>query len=183
MINVVNDMRDHPHADPDDQGPGSGSRPGPAPRPLVVQVDAGFRALFSAVDTALDAAASRLGINRTDLRCLEVLDRRGPSSSGVLAEAVQLSPAAVTKVVDRLVAMGYVERARDETDRRRVVLRTTEIERRRRQEVFVPLVVGGFELLAELSDDELRLLRSVLERATALNRAHAARLAAGDDPG
>ncbi len=150
------------------------------PRPLVVAVDRAFRELFSAVDTALDAAAARLGVNRTDLRCLEVLDRRGPLPAGAVAEAAGLSPAAVTKIVDRLVALGYVERTRDAADRRRVVVATTDHERALRREVFLPLVRDGMRLLGERSDDELALLRSVVERSTALNRAHAARLADAD---
>jgi DNA-binding MarR family transcriptional regulator len=147
-----------------------------------VDVDRAFRELFSAVDTALDAAAARLGINRTALRCLEVLDRRGPLPAGALADAVELSAAAVTKIVDRLVAMGYVERVRDASDRRRVVVGTTDRERELRREVFVPLVMDGMRLLDGCSDDELHLLRSVLKRSTALNQEHAARLAR-DDPG
>lgn len=177
-------MRDDPQPDPDpgaaSSGPGQGG--GTPVRPLVVAVDRAFRELFSAVDTALDAAAARLGINRTDLRCLEVLDRRGPLPAGALADAVELSAAAVTKIVDRLVAVGYAERVRDTADRRRVVVRTTDRERARRQEVFMPLVADGMRLLDGCSDDELRLLRSVLERSTTLNRRHAARLG-GEGPG
>lgn len=143
----------------------------------MAEVDRAFRELFSAVDTALDAAAAQLGINRTDLRCLEVLDRRGPVTAGTLADAAGLSGAAVTKIVDRLVGIGYAERTRDSSDRRRVVVQTTDRERQRRQEVFMPLVIDGMAVLGELTDDELRLLRSVLERSVEVNRRHAARLA------
>jgi DNA-binding MarR family transcriptional regulator len=118
-----------------------------------------------------------MGINRTDLRCLEVLDRRGPLPAGALAEAVGLSAAAMTKIVNRLVAVGYVERVSDPSDRRRVVVRTTAREHEARRRVFIPLVMEGMRLLDERSDEELRLLRSVLEQSTALNRAHAGRLA------
>jgi DNA-binding MarR family transcriptional regulator len=174
-------MRDDPQPDPDAVGTARGSPPAGAGRPLVIEVDRAFRELFSAVDTALDAAAAHLGINRTDLRCLEVLDRLGPLPAGALAEAVALSAAAVTKIVDRLVALGYVERSRDPVDRRRVVVQTTDLERARRREVFMPLVVDGMRLLAEHTDDDLRLLRSVLDRSTALNRAHVARLTGPPD--
>lgn len=169
-------MRDDPQPDPEDGSRAQGSPPAGAGRPLVVEVDRAFRELFSAVDTGLDAAAEHLGINRTDLRCLEVLDRLGPMPAGALAGAVALSAAAVTKIVDRLVALGYVERTRDPVDRRRVVVQTTELERTRRRDVFMPLVVDGMRLLAEHTDDDLRLLRSVLERSAELNRAHVARL-------
>ncbi|HEX6255545.1 MAG TPA: MarR family transcriptional regulator [Euzebyales bacterium] len=169
-------MRDDPEPIPETPAAGSGWDPTSDVRPLVVAVDRAFRELFSAVDTALDGAAARMGINRTDLRCLEVLDRRGPLSAGALADAIGLSAAAVTKIVDRLVATGYVERVSDPSDRRRVVVRTTEREHQVRRGVFLPLVSDGMRLLDECSDEELRLLRAVLERSTALNRAHAGRL-------
>lgn len=170
-------MRDDPRPDPEAPSGAQGSPPaGAGARPLVVEVDRAFRDLFSAVDAGLDAAADALGINRTDLRCLEVLDRRGPLPAGALAAAAALSAAAVTKIVDRLVALGYVERSRDPVDRRRVVLQTTELERARRRDVFLPLVIDGMRLLAQHTDDDLRLLRSVLERSAELNRTHVARL-------
>lgn len=173
-------MRDDPQPDPEAVPEGPGSSPTGDVRPLVVEVDHAFRELYSAVDTALDAAAATLGINRTDLRCVEVLDRVGPVAAGALAETLALSPAAVTKIVDRLVAVGYVERSPDPQDRRRVVVRTTALERERRRTVFLPLVAAGMQVLSACSDDELRLLRSVLQRSTEVNRAHVDRLTGGD---
>jgi len=47
---------------------------------------------------------------------------RGPRSVGQLAEAVGVSPPAVTQLVDRLVEHGLVERRHDEKDRRMVLV-------------------------------------------------------------
>ena len=47
---------------------------------------------------------------------------RGPHSVGQLAEAVGVSPPAVTQLVDRLVEHGIVERRHDEKDRRMVLV-------------------------------------------------------------
>jgi len=47
---------------------------------------------------------------------------RGPRSVGQLAEAVGVSPPAVTQLVDRLVEHGIVERRHDEKDRRMVLV-------------------------------------------------------------
>jgi DNA-binding MarR family transcriptional regulator len=47
---------------------------------------------------------------------------RGPHSVGQLAEAVGVSPPAVTQLVDRLVEHGIVERRHDEKDRRIVLV-------------------------------------------------------------
>jgi DNA-binding MarR family transcriptional regulator len=146
-----------------------------------MQVDASLRALHTAVETFIDAAAQRYGVNRNDQHCLELLDRRGPLTAGQLAEAAGLSAAAVTKVVDRLLAAGYVQRIRDQNDRRQVIIATTEAEQHLAREVFAPLVLDGFRLLSELSDDQLQVLNDVAERAAALNLEHAERLRQSTD--
>jgi DNA-binding MarR family transcriptional regulator len=132
--------------------------------------------MHAAVESFIDAAAHRYGINRNDQRCLELLDRRGPMTAGQLAEAAGLSAAAVTKVVDRLLAVGYVERVRSADDRRRVIIATTAAERQLAREVFAPIVADGVRMLSELTDDQLRLLHAVIRRAAALNTAHAERV-------
>jgi DNA-binding MarR family transcriptional regulator len=166
---MVKDIREGPDPPPEDSGT-------PPVRPLVVQVNASMRGLHTAVELFIDAAAQRYGVNRNDQRCLELLDRQGPLTAGQLAQAAGLSAAAVTKVVDRLLDAGYVRRIRSESDRRQVIIATTEAEQRLAREVFAPLVVDGYRLLSELTDDELRVLDDVVQRATALNIAHAERL-------
>jgi DNA-binding MarR family transcriptional regulator len=142
----------------------------------VLEVDAAFRALHSAVDTFVAAAADRYGVNRNDQHCLELLDRRGPLTAGELAEASGLSAAAVTKVVDRLLAAGYVRRTRAENDRRRVIIATTDAEQRLAREVFGPLVADGIRMLSELTDEQLQMLRDLLLRSAELNMKHTERL-------
>jgi DNA-binding MarR family transcriptional regulator len=148
---------------------------------LAFEVDQAFRAMHSAVGAFVDAAAERFGINRNDQRCLEILERLGPLTAGQLAGAAALSAAAVTKIVDRLVAAGYVVRDADDTDRRRVVIRTTDVERELQREVFAPLVREGLALFTELTDEQLRFLLTVVRRATAINEAHTRRLRATTD--
>jgi DNA-binding MarR family transcriptional regulator len=170
---LVEDMRADDDASSERR---DGHRAAPVPRPLVQQVDEAFRALHAAVEMFIDSAAQCYGINRNDQRCLELLDRRGPLTAGQLADAAGLSAAAVTKVVDRLLAVGYVERVRSDDDRRRVIIVTTPAERRIAREVFAPIVADGFQMLSELTDDELRLLHDVVRRATEVNTAHAERV-------
>jgi DNA-binding MarR family transcriptional regulator len=97
-------------------------------------------------------------------------------TAGALADAAGLSAAAVTKVVDRLTGLGYVERARPPQDRRQVIITTTAAEQRLAREVFGPLVRDGLRLLAELPDDDLETMLGVLRRAADLNAGHAERV-------
>jgi DNA-binding MarR family transcriptional regulator len=90
------------------------------------------------------------------LNVLTLLEAHGPLSMSHLAEALDISVASVTGVVDRMEKRGLVERRRDADDRRVVLVhpaaggRTvfSEIDTRRRR--------GLARLLEQLSDDDLR---------------------------
>jgi DNA-binding MarR family transcriptional regulator len=89
------------------------------------------------------------------LNVLTLLEAHGPLAMSRLAEALDISVASVTGVVDRMEKRGLVERRRDSEDRRVVLVhpaagaRTVfgEIDDRRRR--------GLGKLLEHLSDDEL----------------------------
>jgi DNA-binding MarR family transcriptional regulator len=70
-----------------------------------------------------DALAERLGMNATDLRALELVLAEPGLSPGRLAERSSLTTGAITGVLDRLEAAGFVERRPDPADRRRVAVR------------------------------------------------------------
>jgi DNA-binding Lrp family transcriptional regulator len=67
-------------------------------------------------------ASEALGLAPADLVCMCLLQLHGPATPGRLAKMTGLSTGAVTGVVDRLERAGYVTRARDPTDRRRVIV-------------------------------------------------------------
>src|SRR5882724_2561983 len=68
------------------------------------------------------AVAERVGLGATDLKCLDLLLRLGPLPAGELADKSGLTTGAITGVIDRLERAGYVIRASDLSDRRRVVV-------------------------------------------------------------
>ena len=49
---------------------------------------------------------------------LATVDREGPLTLGDLAQREHVAPPSITKAVDKLAGMGFVERRADETDRR-----------------------------------------------------------------
>jgi DNA-binding MarR family transcriptional regulator len=68
--------------------------------------------------------ATRLGLNATDLKCLDLLRQtQTPLTAANLAALTGLTGGAITGVADRLEAAGFVERVRDRADRRRWELR------------------------------------------------------------
>jgi DNA-binding MarR family transcriptional regulator len=142
---------------------------------------------FGAAADAVDAAAADvLGINRTDLRILGAVVH-GPMSAGQVAEAVGLSPAAVTTAIQRLVASGYLTREPDPADRRRAVVDLTPTARRTAQRIYGPVGEAGAAELQRFTAAELAVIADFLERGRALQLAQAGRIRrmtgdAGDAP-
>ena len=85
-----------------------------------------MRANQRATDVVDDLVCQLLGVNRTDARCLDILDQQGSMSAGDLAEASRLTTGAITAVIDRLERAGYARRVPDPSDRRRVLVEPTE---------------------------------------------------------
>jgi len=66
-----------------------------------------------------------LGISAPRLSALSVLVFGGPRRIGELADAEQVEPPTMTRLVDGMEGDGYVVRAADPEDRRAVVVRAT----------------------------------------------------------
>src|SRR5437763_14557797 len=105
-------------------------------RELIQELRREVRRAQVAVATRDHAIAERLGINATDHRCLDVLHQRGPTAAGALADALHLSPSAVTTVIDRLAALRYVRRVPGREDRRQVLVELTPLLLRRARELY-----------------------------------------------
>lgn len=69
--------------------------------------------------------AERLGLNVTDLKCLEVAyyDEVQPVTPGRLSKVMRLSPSSITTSLKRLEKAGLIKRETDPTDGRRILLR------------------------------------------------------------
>lgn len=68
------------------------------------------------------AVADFMGCHPTDQECIDLLDWTGPLTAGEIGGHLGLSSGAVTGLLDRLEAAGWVRRERDPDDRRRVVV-------------------------------------------------------------
>jgi DNA-binding MarR family transcriptional regulator len=123
------------------------------------------------------AAADRIGINNTDLNCLNILSFSGHMTAGELAKATGLTTASITGVVDRLEEAGFVRRERDSRDRRRVVVRLS-LDKAVKDvaSVFAPMLRDWREMAARYSDDELRLIVDFYGRVEQVFRKHLIRL-------
>ena len=103
------------------------------------------------------------GISPTQLRALTVAEDAGPCSLGVLADGMGISTSSASRLVDRLIAAGVLDRRQSDLSRREVVLQVTPRGKRllRRHEESRRAVFG--ELLRRMSDAEVRALIRGLE--------------------
>src|ERR1700740_2208732 len=104
-------------------------------------------------------AADRLGINHTDLHCLNIIENSGGLSAGKLAAQSGLTAGAVTGVIDRLERAGLACRVSDPSDRRRVNVKVTPAFYRRAEPIWGPLAADWHTMLAgRFTTQELRLI-------------------------
>jgi DNA-binding MarR family transcriptional regulator len=136
----------------------------------------------AAADAVDEAAALAFGVNRTDLRILAAV-AGGPRTAGQVAAAVQLSPAAATTAIQRLVARGHLTRETDPEDRRRAVVALTASARELVDRIYGPLGEAGTALLRRWSAAELELIADFLERGRAMQLAQAERIRGMAAPG
>ena len=141
-----------------------------------------MQALSADIDLLDQAAADRFGVNRTDLRCLDLLGRRGPLTAGQLAEAAGLSTGAATTAIDRLERAGYARRRGDPADRRRVVVEFTDAGRYRSGGIFEGLLGAFGTLLEPYSDHDLALIRDFLASSRVLIAQYAAAVRTAQPP-
>jgi DNA-binding MarR family transcriptional regulator len=150
----------------------------PTKRDLIHELIAATRASQVATDKMDEAGSRALGVNRTDGRCLDVIQQTGRIGAGDLAERAGLTSGSVTAVIDRLEAKGLVRRVADPADRRRVLLETTELMERRATELWGPLAHRGIPQLERLSIAEIETVIGYMRVATELNETRAAEVRA-----
>jgi DNA-binding MarR family transcriptional regulator len=131
-------------------------------------VGSGMQALQSVVDTYDEAAAVVLGVNRTDLRCLELLFQDGQSTPGALGPALALTTGSVTAMLDRLEKRGHLTRSADPSDRRKTLVRIADATKARLWDLYGPFVTEGGAIIEGYSATELELLTDFLRRSREL---------------
>jgi DNA-binding MarR family transcriptional regulator len=123
------------------------------------------------------AVAERLGMNSTDLECLDHI-LRGPVTAGRLAKLTGLTTGAITGVIDRLERIGLARRESDPSDRRKTAVRALPAAPERIAPLFEPMERAAMGVLSKYRDDELALILNFLVRVrdaalTAMAELHA----------
>lgn len=107
--------------------------------------------------------ATALGLSLPEFAALNLIDLEGPATTGRVAEVTGLSAPATTRLVDRLVARGFVERVPDGADRRRVLVARTEAWTQEIDRMVEPHRVAMRGVLADFDPSERAVIRRYLE--------------------
>ena len=135
-----------------------------------------------AVDLFDERLSAFLGTNRTDGRCLGIIEKYKSMSAGQLANESGLTTGAVTAVIDRLEAAGYVRRFRDPVDRRKIWIECTEELRAIVTEIFGYYDVIGPAMMQSFDAAQLAGILAFLRIGTRVNEEMAAGLTENTKP-
>jgi DNA-binding MarR family transcriptional regulator len=129
-------------------------------------------------DSAFDnLAAEHLGLNRTDLHCINIIENSGGLTAGELAAQAGLTTGAVTGVVDRLERAGFARRVADPADRRRVKVEVTPKWYSRADRIWGPMAADWASRLGgRFTAEELEQVIEFLRATNELTREHVERL-------
>ncbi|WP_372886799.1 homoprotocatechuate degradation operon regulator HpaR [Shimia sp.] len=108
------------------------------------------------------------GVTEQQWRVLRVLDEEGPMDPTSIADRAVLLLPSLTRILQKLEDKGYVTRERDDTDRRRQIIRATEAGR----DVIMANLDTSRRILGEmrekLGDDKHEVLIDLLNELTEL---------------
>jgi len=142
---------------------------------LIAQAGMAMQAYQRSTQAFDDAIGRALGLNPTDVRCLDWLVD-GAKSAGELSAGTGLSSAATTNLIDRLERRGFVRRVRDAADRRRVLVEMTPEGSLQVGRFYGPLVEEGSVLFTDIPDRQLARMRDWLVAARELTDRHRSRI-------
>ncbi|MEU3861305.1 MarR family transcriptional regulator [Streptomyces sp. NPDC028722] len=123
--------------------------------------------------------ADRLGINATDLKCLDLAAGPEPLTAGRLAEVSGLTSGSITGVVNRLERAGLVRREQDPNDRRKVIITVSPDVPSRVAGLFGSITTSMLDLCARYEDHEIALVLDFISHATETTHAEAMKLRQG----
>lgn len=94
-------------------------------RQITDQTLRALRRILRAADQGGRKLALATGLTPSQLMVLQQIERSDATTPGSVAASLKFGQATVTNIVDRLEAMGFVTRQRNERDKRQIHLRLT----------------------------------------------------------
>ncbi|MCZ1010833.1 MarR family winged helix-turn-helix transcriptional regulator [Streptomyces lydicus] len=163
--------------------------------PIKSKLGKAVQSYQAAVDDFDRETARLMGVNETDLRCLEILLATEDIAPSALAAQLGLTTGSVTAMLDRLEKLGYLTRTPHPTDRRRTLVRATPEAAQRAfalltpfvddsaQQVFARYSAGQLELIADFLTFTRNIQEQYTQRLREMPSPHPARSGGRQAPG
>jgi len=130
-----------------------------------------IRQIIRAIDLHSKYLLKKYGLTITQLIILKEVNALKEAHVGEVAKKINLSQATVTSVMDRLEKLSYIERTRSETDKRKVIVRITQLGKNKLE--YNPSLLQEYfiERFRKLKEWEQTLVLSALQRVASMMNA------------
>ena len=127
-----------------------------------------LRKIIQAIDTNSKQLVKRVGLTGPQLVILQEITRMGEVTAGEIAQAVSLSQATVTGILERMEKRGLLARRRSERDKRRIMVSITESGKQVLKDA-PPLMQEAFvDRFSDLQEWEQTMILSSLQRLVSI---------------
>jgi DNA-binding MarR family transcriptional regulator len=117
----------------------------------------------------LQAVADRIGLNITDMRCLNFIHRSDKTISAKdLVAITGLTTGAITGVIDRLERAGFIRRGSDSADRRLVIITPLPEKRAEVEMLFHSINRRRYRMISTMNDRDLAVVKHYMEKNMAI---------------
>lgn len=130
----------------------------------ITDVLVALRRVIRATDLHSRDLMRSSGLTAPQLLLLQIIKARGSVTAGELAQEMSLSQATVTSILDRMEAKKHLTRKKSTEDKRKVLLRLTELGKASIRNAPVPLQESFVKQFKNLQDWEQNMIISALQR-------------------
>ena len=109
--------------------------------------------------------ADEVGLNGTDMQCLNLLELQGQATPGEFARWAFLSSGGATVVLDRLERAGYIRRQPNPQDRRSSIVRPVPAKFRKLHALYRSRGQALLRVLSPFNESELKLILDFFQSA------------------
>jgi MarR family transcriptional regulator, organic hydroperoxide resistance regulator len=134
---------------------------------LLQRLEQGVRRMLAGAIIFNQQVADSVGLNATDLQCLNLLELQDALTPGDLARCCGLTTGGVTVVLDRLEKAGYIRRVANPRDRRSLLIRPVPATMRKLHKIYRSKSQSLAEALAPYTERELELILDFITRTVA----------------
>ena len=141
----------------------------PAPnRTVSDSVMIALRKIIQAIDMNSKKLVKRVGLTGPQLVILQEISSLGEVTAGEIAQAVSLSQATVTGILERMEKRGLLTRQRSDQDKRRIMVRITESGKQVLENAPPVMQEAFVERFSSIQEWEQTMILSSLQRLVSI---------------